>query len=101
MKKDIMKMICFEEREARTYRLNNISFLRCWNYDALGNHVDKLQICFDNINGVCFPYNQMDIKSRDYDGIIKECSEITERFLKNVNDKLVNDLRAGYNNTSK
>ncbi|MBO7713961.1 MAG: hypothetical protein J6S85_10355 [Methanobrevibacter sp.] len=95
MKKEIMKLVKSEEG---TFRLNNISTLRRWSKDGLGNPVDKLVLDFESINHVCFGICDTEIHARDYDGIIAECQEITTRFLDEVARSLKNDMRAGYRN---
>lgn len=95
MKKEIIRLVNSEEG---SFRLNNISTLRRWTKDGLGKDVDRLELDFDCINNVCFSICDCEIESRDYDGIIKECQEITERFLEEVTRSLVNDMRAGYRN---
>ena len=84
--------------EEGTFRLNNISYLRRWSKDALGNNVDKLVIEFDNINNVCFSLYDREIKSRDYEGIIGECEEKIQLFLSEVSKELCSNLKAGYRN---
>lgn len=98
MKKEIMNLINSKEG---TYRINNVSYLYRWTESALGEKVDRLTLEFDSINGVCFSICDCDIKSRDYDGIIKECSELTNRFFDEVSRTLTNNLKAGYKNTSR
>jgi len=92
MKSEIKSLLKSEEG---TYRLNNISYLRRWTESAIGEPVDGLRICFDNINGVDFG-DFVDIESRTYEGVIKECEAATSDFLKEVSRRLTNDLRAGY-----
>lgn len=48
--------------------------------NALDMDVDELTLDFDSINGVRFSIYDTTIKSRDYDGIIKECCTLTEKF---------------------
>ena len=78
MKKEIMNLINIKSDEATYFRLNNISYLRRWTMDGLGNEVDRLTIEFDTINEVRFSLCDREIRSRDYAGIISECQEKTE-----------------------
>lgn len=95
MKKEIIQLVNSEEG---SFRLNNISTLRRWTKNGLDMDVDKLELEFDCINGVRFSICDREIESRDYEGIIKECQEITTRFLDEVARSLKNDMRAGYRN---
>lgn len=101
MKKEIMNLINIKSDEATYFRLNNISYLRRWTMDGLGNEVDRLTIEFDTINEVRFSLCDREIRSRDYAGIISECQEKTEAFLQEVSRSLGNDLKAGYRNASR
>lgn len=98
MKKEIMELVNSEEG---TLRINNVSYLHRWTKDGLGNKVDKLVLEFDNINHVNFGIANRDIESRDYDGIVRECEDLTNRFFAEVSRRLTSDLKAGYKNTSK
>ncbi len=93
MKKEIMQLVSSNEGQIR---LNSISYLRRWTKTAIGTPVDKLELVFDSINNVRFSIYDTEIKSRDYNGIIKECEELTSRFLAEVSRSLCNDLRAGH-----
>lgn len=93
MKKELMSVVNSEEGK---FRLNSVSYLRRWAKDALNQDVDKLVLEFNNINNVCYSICDREIKSRDYDGIIKECEELTKKFMDEVSRKLCSDLRAGY-----
>ena len=95
MKKEIMNLITTREGQ---YRINNISYLKRWTKDGMGEDVDKLTLEFDNINNVCFSIYDQEIKSRDYDGIIRECQELTKRFMQEVERELLNNIRVGYRN---
>jgi hypothetical protein len=98
MKKDIMALL---KSENGTYRLNNISYLKRWTIDGLGNNVDCLTIEFDNINNVNYGYSSYNIFSRDYDGIIAECEKATNKYLTEVTNRLTTDLRAGFRGSRK
>lgn len=95
MKKEIMNLINSEEG---TFRLNNISILRRWTKNALKDDVDVLRIEFDTINNVSLGIRNFEIKSRDYEGIILECQEITSKYLLSVSDELCKNIRSGYRN---
>lgn len=104
MKKDIMNLIDFksdETKDVEYFRLNNVSYLKRWTKDAFGNDIDRLEINFDTINDVNFSIYDREIKSRDYEGIIRECQEITKAFFDEVSATLIKNLGAGYRNTSK
>ena len=96
MKREIMRLVNSDEKEARVYRLNNVSFLRRWNYDGLGNRVDILELFFDNVNGVNYPIYNTRIKSRDYEGIMQVIEKLTEMFFEVVTERTIKDLKAGY-----
>lgn len=95
MKKAIMNLVNSDRGQIR---LNNVSMLRRWTKNALDMDVDELTLDFDSINGVRFSIYDTTIKSRDYDGIIKECCTLTEKFFSEVSRSLCNDLKAGYRN---
>lgn len=95
MKKEIMNLVKSEEG---TFRLNNVSVLRRWKKDALGTEVDKLVLEFDTINLVRFTLADREIHARDYEGIIKECQDLTKRFFDEVAISLMLDMKAGYRN---
>ena len=95
MKKEIMNLITSSEGQ---FRINNISYLKRWTKDGMGEDVDKLTLEFDNINNVCFSIYDQEIKSRDYDGIIRECQELTKRFMQEVERELLNNISVGYRN---
>lgn len=100
MKKEIMNLLNNTNEEAY-FRINNISYLRRWTKDALGNDVDRLTLEFDCINDVRFSVYDSEIKSRDYDGIIKECQELTQKFTDEIARTLCKNLGAGYRNVTK
>lgn len=95
MKKEIMDLINLEQG---TFRLNNISMLRRWTKNALKEDVDVLRIEFDTINNVSMGVRNFEIQSRDYDGIIDECQEITSKYLLGVSEELCKNIRSGYRN---
>lgn len=95
MKKEIKALVNSKEG---TFRLNNISYLKRWTKDALGDPVDMLVIDFDNINHVNFAPQRYKITARDYDGIIEECTAAIEKHLLTVSNQLVKDINAGYRN---
>lgn len=93
MKKELMSVVNSEDG---VFKLNNISYLKRWTKNAIGDNVDMLVLEFNNINNVNYSICDREIKSRDYDGIIKECDDITKRFLDEVSRKIRSDLKAGY-----
>lgn len=97
MKKKIMELVKANEG---TYRLNNICFLTRYTKSAIGENVDVLNLCFDNINGVNFGAWVV-IKARDYDGIIEECNKAIEDYLNAVALRLTTNLKAGYRNVTR
>ena len=92
MKKEIIKLV---KSDDGIFKLNNICCLRRWTKSALNEDVDKLALVFLNINNVNYGGIYY-ITARDYDGIIKECETAINQFLKNVSDRLIVDLEAGY-----
>ncbi len=98
MKKEILNLINSKEG---TYKLNNVSYLKRWTKTAIGEDVDMLELRFKNLNDVCFSIYDTEIKSRDYEGIIKECQMLTERYFNEVASTLCKNLGAGYKNVSK
>lgn len=93
MKKEIMELV---NKNEGIVRLNEVSYLRRWTKDAMGNKVDMLRLEFDSINGVRYSLYKDDITARDYNGIIKECEIITNAFFAEVARSLTNNLKAGY-----
>lgn len=94
MKKEIMALIASPEGQ---YRINNISVLRRWTKNGIGEDVDCLELFFNPINGVEFS-GWTKITARDYDGIIEEIEQATNCFLDSVAETLVKNLKAGYRN---
>ena len=82
--------------EYGTFALNNVSYLRRWTHDALGDKVDRLEINFRTINNVYFNDCIHEIEARDYDGIIEECAKATEVYFAEVQRKLISNMRNGY-----
>lgn len=97
MKKEIMKLL---DTEVGYFRLNNISYLYWHRKDAFGDIVNTLKLEFDSINHVNFG-GSSEILSRDYEGIISECQEITDKFLEEVASTLKSNFKAGYRNVTK
>lgn len=95
MKKEIMNLV---NSEQGIFRLNNISFLKRWTKDAIGNDVDKLMLEFDTINNVSIGIRNFDVLGRDYESIIEECQKITSKYLLSVSDELCKNIRSGYRN---
>lgn len=90
MKREIKNIL---NRDKGTFRLNNIACLERLQTDIMGNDVDILRIVFDRINDVDFSGRSgVTIKSRDYDGIIQECSEKIYAFLSSVSAELCTNL---------
>ncbi|MBR4606342.1 MAG: hypothetical protein IKO41_08990 [Lachnospiraceae bacterium] len=98
LKTEIMDLLNGKEGMVR---INNVSFLKRWTEDALGNPCDVLKLDFDTINDVNFGIYDTYVKSRDYDGIIEECAALTERFFAEVTERLCKDMKAGYRNRDK
>lgn len=96
MKREIKSLL---NQDKGTLRLNNIAYLERLQTDIMGNDVDILRIIFDRINDVDFSGRSgVTIKSRDYDGIIQECTENINTFLSSVSAELCTNLKAGYRN---
>ena len=94
MKKEIIKLL---ESKEGTLKLNNISKLRRFTKNALNEECDILKLDFDTINDVDFGMSNIEIKSRDWKEIIKECECLTEQFLDNaVKERIIKNLKAGY-----
>lgn len=93
MKKEIMDLV---KSDYGTFTLNNVSHLRRWTHDAIGNKVDRLEIQFDVINNVHFNNCFHEIEARDYEGIIDECAKATEAYFAEVQRKLISNMRNGY-----
>lgn len=96
MKKEIIALV--NSTEEGYFRLNNISKLYRLTKDALNQDCDVLKIEFDNINHVYFGMSIVDIKSRDFDGIIAECQQATTKYLEEVARTLNSNIAAGYRN---
>ena len=96
MKKELLKFINSEEDES-CFRLNAISYLRHFTTDAFGKKIDKIIIEFDSIFGCSVAICDDEIISRDFEGILAECQEKTEKLLNNVSYILCRELKAGHN----
>lgn len=93
MKKEIMNLV---KSDDGMFSLNNMSYLKRWTRDALGNKVDRLEIRFCVINNMYFNNCVYEIEARDYDGIIEECAKATEAYFTEVQRKLISNMRNGY-----
>ena len=58
--------------------------------------MDGLNLEFTNINGMGRFAGNVTIKSRDYDGIIREVEEAIQKRMNDVSDYLITALRNGY-----
>lgn len=96
MKKDIIALV---KAPYGKYRLNNLCYLNRYTKSGIGEDVDALTLCFDNINGVNFS-SWVFIQSRDYEGIITECEKAINDYLNEVATRLTKDLKAGYRNAT-
>ena len=73
LKKDIMNLVKSDEGSAK---VNNITTLRRWTKNALGEDIDRMTATFEYVAGVKGGF-VFDIASRDYNGIISS----TYRYL--------------------
>ncbi len=92
MKKEFKKLLAME----RGYmRINEISYLYRWTFDALGNKVDKLVITFDSPTGMVSSHTA-EIKSRDTEGIAKEIAQHIKVFAEMWAREEANKILGGY-----
>lgn len=97
MKKELLKFINSEEDESY-FRLNAISYLRHRTKSPLTEKkIDVIEIEFDQIYGIYCNICNKTITSRDFEGILLECQEKTDEFLKEVNYILCREIKAGHN----
>lgn len=97
MKKELLRFINNEEEES-FFRLNAISYLRRRTMSPLvKNKIDVIEIEFDQIYGNYCDICDKTITSRDFEGILLECQEKTDEFLKEVNYILCREIKAGHN----
>lgn len=91
IKKEVMKAL----KDGGIVKVNEVSYLRRWTEDALGNPCDGLALEFSYIIGanVCRTYN---INARDYEGIIDEVCEKTNDYFSRCASAAASNLRAGY-----
>lgn len=83
--------------EQGTVRLNSIAVLERRTKNALNEDVDVLTIRFDTLNGLYVKTRTtVDIKAREYDGVIEECCTATQTFLSDAAGQIASDLKAGY-----
>ena len=94
MKKEIMALVNGNGGE---YRINNIATLRRWT-KVDDKQVDMLEIAFDCINNVNFGHDTVRINSRDYDGIIADCTRAINDHLNIVSNELQKNMMNGYRN---
>lgn len=93
-KSDIMNLINSQEGRIR---INPICTLFRWTVDPLYNEVvDGLNLEFTNINGMGRFAGIVTIKSRYYDGIIREVEEAIQKRMNDVSTYLITALRNGY-----
>lgn len=92
IKKDIVKLI---NSESDTVKLNDISYLKRYRKDYLGNDVDVLQIVFRYVIGIKGG-KYYDISARDYDGVVAEIDKLTHEYLAECADEAVKNIANGY-----
>lgn len=92
IKKAIMAAV--KANEARV-NINEIAHLYRWTKSAIGEDVDEMEISFKYICGVKGGWNKA-IKSRDYEGIIKEIEAATTEYFSMCAEQMNRNLRAGY-----
>ena len=96
MKKELLRFINNEEEES-FFRLNAISYLRHRTKSPLTEkRIDVIEIEFDQIYGIYCDICNKTITSRDFEGILLECQEKTDEFLKEVNYILCREIKAGH-----
>ena len=94
MKKEIMNIV----KNGGIFKLNCISHLHAWIPlvdQAAGKNNVKLEIRFDQVNHVQFSFSR-EIHSRDFEGIIDECTKATDEFAKAMSEELIKCMKHGY-----
>lgn len=93
MKKEINQLLNCKHG---SFRINNFSVLMRAQENPFGEKIDVLLLSFDILNGVSFSECNAIINSRDFDGIIHECAELTKQYFEYVADKTAKELVSGY-----
>ena len=93
MKKEIMNLINGKEG---TVRLGTMLYLHRYTKDCLGNQTDVLKLIFETGAIKDFYVSDVEIKSRDYNGVISEISDGVEKRFSEAGQKIAKDIRNGY-----
>ena len=96
MKKEIKKML---NSEGGNYKINNFCYLKYrtkdWKDDKLSE--PRLELDFYALNGETgHGILNAEIKSRDYDGIMLEASELIKEYFEEVAYKLCQEIKGGH-----
>ena len=92
IKKDIQEIL---NKSEGYIRINNISTLANNTTNGIGENVDNLILVFNYIGGVKGGA-MVEIKARDYDGIIAEIEKATENYFTSCKNELIKNLKNGY-----
>ena len=92
-KSEIMNLL---KSETGTLRINPICTLRRWTYVDGHGSVDKLAVDFSAVCETGRFMGSVEIKSRDYDGIISEVDAAIRYRMAEVTEYLCKALRNGY-----
>lgn len=76
-------------------KVNNISFLKRWTKDALGDACDCLELKFDYLSGVKGGASYR-IDARTYEGVMEEIEEAIRDYFTSCMNKTLSNLKAGY-----
>lgn len=77
------------------YPFSRFAQLRRWTMDAKGDPVDRLQLDFLPLSGRKMHQMNVDIKSRDYEGIKAECAAAIEKYFRSVGDIVAKEYSNG------
>jgi hypothetical protein len=76
-------------------KVNDISYLKRWTENALGDKCDCLELRFDYLSGVKGGASYR-IDARTYAGVMAEIEEVTRDYFAYCLDKTLSNLEAGY-----
>ena len=93
MKKEIMNLVASKEGE---FRINSVCKLHRWTSIPGNNNLDKLALNFDRIADMGRFVHNVEIESRDYDGIIDEITQAIDAHFAEIAEWLKKCLVNGY-----
>ena len=92
LRKEIKDLLKAEEGMTK---VNDISYLKRWTKDALGDKCDCLELRFDYLSGIKGGASYR-IAARTYADVMTEIEEATRDYFTSCMNKTLSNLEAGY-----